>query len=96
MIGASEILIVGLIVVLIALAGRRGGRPVEQPVIVIGSSKTTIPWSVVTAGGAVLSALATALMAEWREWPPYMGALGAGIAAGLVATWLASRGASRR
>ena len=57
MIGAGEILIVALIVVLIVMAGRRGNRPTGEPVIVVGSPKTGLPQSVVTGGGAVLAAL---------------------------------------
>ena len=91
MIGAGEIVIVALIVVLMVMAGRRGNRPTGEPVIVVGSPKTGLPQSVVTGGGAVLAALGVAITAELQEWPPYMGALAAGVAAGLVATWLASR-----
>ncbi|MEE2790367.1 MAG: hypothetical protein VX453_01895 [Acidobacteriota bacterium] len=95
MIGFGEIVIVILIIVLIAVAGRRGGRPVGEPVIVVGSSTTRIPWFVVTVGGAVTSALGVVAAAEWRAWPPYLGALAAGVVAGLVATWLAHRGLPR-
>ena len=67
MIGFGEIVIVLLIIVLIAVAGRRGGRPVGEPVIVVGSSTTRIPWFVVTVGGAVASALGVVagLVATW-------------------------------
>ena len=91
MIGASEILIVAAIALLVLFSQRRG-RPVQRdPDVWEATASIRIPRYLFTLIGAVLAALATAGGVLWFDLPGFIGTLATGLVAGLVAALLANR-----
>lgn len=91
MIGASEILIVAAIALLVLFSQRRG-RPVQKsPDVWEVSASVRIPRYLFTVIGAVLAGLATAAAVLWFDLPGFIGTLATGLVAGLVAALLANR-----
>ena len=91
MIGASEILIVAAIALLVLFSQRRG-RPVQKsPDVWEVSASVRIPRYLLTVIGAVLAGLVTAGAVLWFDLPGFIGTLATGLVAGLVAALLANR-----
>ena len=95
MIGFAEILVVAVVIGLIYVSQRRGGRTAsswrERNITPDDQTTITVPRHLVTLLVSVGLAVAAGLGALWMEQPSWVGVVAAGLVAGGVATALASR-----
>ena len=96
MIGFAEILIVAVVIGLIYVSQRRGGRPAssgrERNITPDDRTTITVPRHLVTLLASVGLAVAAGVGALWMAQPPWVGVIAAGLVAASVATALASQG----
>ncbi len=95
MIGFAEILVVAVVIGLIYVSQRRGGRTAssgrERDITPDDRTTITVPRHLVTLLVSVGLAVAAGLGTLWMEQPSWVGVVAAGLVAGGVATALASR-----
>lgn len=100
MIGLAEIVVVAVVVGLIYVSQRRGGRAAqssrERSPEPDDRTTITVPRHLVTLLICVSLAVAAALGTTYMALPPWLGAVAAGLAAGITATALAAGRAARR
>ena len=100
MIGLAEIVVVAVVVGLIYVSQRRGGRSSEssreRQVGPDDRTTITVPRHLATWLVSSSLAVAVALGTTYMGLPPWLGAVAAGLAAGSAATALAAGRAGRR
>ena len=100
MIGLAEVVVVAVVLGLIYVSQRRGGRAAqsgrERQVMPDDRTTFTVPRHLVTLLVSVSVAVAAALGTTHFALPPWLGAVAAGLAAGIVATTVAAGRAGRR
>ena len=96
MIGLAEILVLTAVVGLIYVFRRRAGQPSESPrerhVVQDGRTTITVPRHLVTLLVTVALAVGAAVGTLYLALPSWIGAIAAGLVAGIAATAFATRG----
>jgi uncharacterized membrane protein (DUF485 family) len=96
MIGLPEILVLAAVVGLIYVSRRRAGQPVESPrerkVVQNDRTTITVPRHLVTLLVTVALAVGASVGTLYLALPSWLGAVAAGIVAGIAATAFATQG----
>ena len=97
MLGLSEIVVIGVIVLVLLLAGRsRSDRPPAAADVWEARATIRIPKYLATVLLALAAAAAVGGAAVWLQFPAWVGALSAGVVAGAGAVAAMQAGRRRR